>query len=93
MVENIKPIKFYPNRLATRAEVFGFAKNMIAPGLDKTFSNNLFSFKYPARYLDFETKTISQITLQELESEVLVGGVPIFYYTNIISDADILNIL
>ena len=93
MVENIKPIKFYPNRLATRAEVFGFAKNMIAPGLDKTFSNNLFSFKYPSRYLDFETKTISQITLQELESEVLVGGVPIFYYTNIISDADILNIL
>jgi hypothetical protein len=90
---NGERIVFSPNRLTTRAEVFAFAKNIIAPGLDKAFSNNLFSFRYPSRYLDFETKTISQTILQELDSEVLVGGVPIFYSTNIYSDADILSIL
>jgi hypothetical protein len=29
IVENVVPIKFYPNQNATRAEVFGFAKNIL----------------------------------------------------------------
>gem|GEM_PF-6128177 len=33
---------FYPNRLATRAEVFGFARNILFPRNNETISSYLF---------------------------------------------------
>jgi hypothetical protein len=99
-------VKFYPNRLATRAEVFKFTKNIITsknPSLwfDKTYSNDIFSFQYSSQYHNSQTDSVKNVSLKEEGNKIDIGSystsgdviVSIKYYKNINSDSAILNTL
>jgi hypothetical protein len=85
------------NDSATRAEVFDLTKKTKISSFDKTYSNIVFSFQYPSQYFNIQTGKNANISLTEEKNTISFWAgdqsIKIMYYTNISSDADILNTL